>query len=191
MTIFKLKAQKQKGFTLIELVVTVTIFAFMTALLLAKYGKFNQDVLLTNLAYDVALTIRNAQTFGLNVRSAPGNLNAFDKAYGVHFTTGNSFIFFSDTNANSSYDSGEEIGSPYIIRRSNLTISKVCAFNGQSCPANDPTTVVDILFKRPDPNAIIKGYSGATYSVANITLTSSDGYTRLILVRSTGQIAVI
>ena len=193
-TIFKSKAQKRKGFTLIELVVTVTIFAFMTALLLAKYGKFNQDVLLTNLAYDVALTIRNAQTFGLNVRVDPQTLTAFDRAYGVHFLPGNSFTFFADANGNSTYDAGEEIGSPYIIRRTNLTISKVCGFSGATCNTTDQT-MLDVLFRRPDPNAIIRattnGTSYTVYSAANITLTSSDGYTRVILIRSTGQIAVI
>lgn len=194
MTIFKSKAKKQTGFTLIELVVTVTIFAFMTALLLAKYGKFNQDVLLTNLAYDVALTIRNAQTFGLNVRVDPQTLTAFDKAYGVHFRPGNSFIFFVDTDGDSTYDAGEQIGSPYVIRRTNLTISKVCGFSAASCTVNDQT-MLDVLFRRPDPNAIIRATTNGTsyteYPTAQITLTSSDGYTRVILIRSTGQIAVI
>ena len=40
----------QKGYTLVELVITITIFAAMTAYLLAKYGTFNQSVALTNLA---------------------------------------------------------------------------------------------------------------------------------------------
>ena len=62
------------GFTLIELIVSVAIFVFMTALVVAKYGNFNQSVLMTDLAYDIALTLRTAQTYGVSVQGqAPGS----------------------------------------------------------------------------------------------------------------------
>ena len=80
-----------KGFTLIELLVCITIFVIMTALLLFKYGNFNQSVLLTNLAYDTALTIRTAQNYGLSVKAVKDASGAdvicsssnFQCAYGV------------------------------------------------------------------------------------------------------------
>jgi prepilin-type N-terminal cleavage/methylation domain-containing protein len=51
---------KNKGFTLVELMVTVGIFTIISGLLLARYSNFNQGIILTNLAYDIALTIRSA-----------------------------------------------------------------------------------------------------------------------------------
>lgn len=109
--IFLKTNKKSLGFTLIEMIVAISIFAIMTALVLTKYGTFNQGVILTNLAFDVALNIRNAQSYGLNVKSAVRDDNAFDNegtnsgvggTYGVHFdsrnTTGNNakFILFAD-----------------------------------------------------------------------------------------------
>ena len=101
---YKNQQQSNRGFTLIELVITIAIFAAMTTYLLAKYGKFNQSLLLTNLAYDVALTIRTAQSFGLNVKAVTTNAEyvtpSFDFPYGAHFdsrsTKNKSFIFFAD-----------------------------------------------------------------------------------------------
>lgn len=183
-----------KGFTLVELMVSVAIFAFMTAFLVAKYGTFNQGILLTNLAYDVALTIRNAQSYGLNVKSKPSasqNYSTeFDKPYGVHFETGANnkvMIFFADTNADGKYDGTSELITSYNIKRGS-SVSLLCAGSG-SCT---PGTSLDITFKRPDPNAIIKknGETGNTYSYSEITLVSTDGGVKKVAVRSTGQITV-
>ncbi|MDE2188747.1 MAG: type II secretion system protein, partial [Patescibacteria group bacterium] len=74
------------GFTLIELMVTVGIFVFMTALLVARYGSFNNGEILTSMAYDVALALRNAQAYGLNVQGY-NNSNSFNYPYGIDFDT--------------------------------------------------------------------------------------------------------
>src|SRR6185369_4435025 len=82
---FKLPFSK-RGFTLIELLISVAIFVYMTGLLVAKYGNFNQSVLLTDLAYDVALTIRTAQTYGLSVKAVNSSPSPYQYAYGVDFS---------------------------------------------------------------------------------------------------------
>ena len=96
--------KKDRGFTIIEMVVSIGIFAFMTAFLVAKYGTFNQSVLLTNLAYDTAITIRNAQASALNVQGAASTTGvsslSFTNAYGVHFggaTPVNQFVYYVNT----------------------------------------------------------------------------------------------
>lgn len=181
----------EKGFTVLELVISIGIFALMSAVLLAKYGTFNQGVLLNNLAYDIALTIRNAQSYGLNVRSASRSLNLFDNPYGVHFDlVGNptQFIFFVDLNGNGVYDDNPQLAdlAKTTITRGSF-ISDLCVSN---CTRNADS--VDITFKRPDPNAIIKieGRPLEYYSDADITITAVDGLSRKIKVRSTGQITV-
>ena len=91
---------KQKGFTLIEFVVIISIFAIMAGVALINFSGFRSDVALNNLAHDIALTIRQAQVFGWSTRtdnigsnnedfiqlennSADGNPVRF--AEGVHF----------------------------------------------------------------------------------------------------------
>lgn len=181
--------KNQKGFTLVELMISVGIFAIMTGFLLAKYGTFNQGVLLTNLAYDVALTIRNAQSYGLNVKSSPvGGENEFNYPYGVHFSTGASFVFFADFNSDGRYSDNEKISVNNIKRGS--VINDICLGTGPSdCVSSVDIDGVDITFKRPDPNAIIRDDSG-TASYAEITLLSTDGSIKKVVVRSTGQIAI-
>ncbi len=188
-----------KAFTLVELMVTVGIFALMTALVLAKYGTFNKGILLTNQAYDVALLLRTAQSYGLNVKSKPGSggtnySSDFTPAYGVNFSfsaTGAAntrIIFFADTNGNALYDSGEEI-STYTLKRGTV-VSLTCVGNSVANCLLLPTAEVplSITFKRPDPDAHINNLTG--YADAVIGLTSSDGGTKKIIVTSTGQISV-
>lgn len=52
---------KTKGFSLLELLVVISIFTIITTIALFNQGQLNSNVLLTNLAYDVALTVREVQ----------------------------------------------------------------------------------------------------------------------------------
>ncbi len=185
---------KNSGFTLIELMVSLAIFAFMTAFLLAKYGTFNQSTLVTNLAYDAALTIRSAQSYGLNVQNAVNsqgtNLTCsgqtgytsgnacFYYAYGVHFggtTPTNRFILFVDLNTGQS-NSGVYVpnDSPNVEdistykMNTGYTIQGICAIQAGSS-ACTPLSSLDITFKRPNPDAIIDGtlLSDGTTKITN------------------------
>lgn len=175
------KLSNLKAFTLVEVMISVAIFAFMTSFLLAKYGTFNQGILLTNLAYDVALTIRNAQSYGLNVKNAPVSSGGYNFPYGVHFdVNGTTIIFFADVSGVQT-----EI-TRYVIKRGSK-VSQLCIGPGSCTTA---VSALDVTFRRPDPNAIITG-DGVKASYAEITLASTDGGQKKIVIRSTGQIAIL
>ncbi|MDQ2933165.1 MAG: type II secretion system GspH family protein [bacterium] len=193
----KRNSQFKKGFTLIELLVSVGIFIIMTTLLMVKYGNFNQSVLMTNLAYDVAITIRTAQTYGLSVK----NLSkveedvSFASGYGVYFSTSttppenNLIIFFEDTESGNlnMYDYADTIVDTYTIKRG-AYISDICT--GTTCGINN----LSVVFKRPDPNAqICYNNDGAKVCVlsAEIFIMGTDRSTRSVRVRENGQISVI
>lgn len=188
---------KKKGFTLVELMVSVSIFVFMTALLLTKYGNFNQSVLLTNLAYDIALTIRTAQTYGLSVQRSTGSATSFRYAYGVHFdkTIGNNqkIILFTDSNNNKIFNSSDDIIiSTYNIKRGakifDFCISDLCSIS----PGN--IDKVDISFLRPNPDAricvIAGGVETCNQAYLKIIVQATDGSTRNVVIRRTGQVSV-
>ncbi len=192
---------QNKGFTLVELMVTVGIFTLITGLLLARYSNFNKGIILTNLAYDIALTLRSAQSASINVKSAPINgpfSSNFDYPYGVYFTDeSTSFITFVDVNYNDntdigSYDTGEEIATTNIKRGSR--ISAICSGTEASCSTD--ISQLNVVFKRPDPVAHIVSVSSLSGRVttenpyAEITVESLDGTQKKIVVRSTGQISV-
>lgn len=182
-----------KGFTLVELMVSISIFIFMTALLVAKYGNFNQSVLLTNLAYDIALTIRTAQTYGLSVQGQ--QVGGFQSAYGVAFCKSGcsglpnekSIVLFADKNNNGIYDgvSTDAEINQYSIKRG-AKIKSLCVVEGCSS-FNDR---LDISFLRPDPNAKICAGGSCTNAYAKIFLEAADGSVRTVVVRSVGQVSV-
>lgn len=86
----------KKGFTIVELMVVVSIMVIMTSVIFFNYNKFNESTLMTSVAYDLSLTIRQAQVYGVAVRQGYGSQSApidtssigdtnFRWGYGVHF----------------------------------------------------------------------------------------------------------
>lgn len=199
-----------RAFTLIELVVCIAIFAMMTALVIAKYGTFNQSVLLTDLAYDTAITVRTAQTYGLSVQQQG---SSFQYPYGVDFcasscnTVGsvtpanNLLVLFADTNINGNtigdgvYDNNDIEESMYTITRG-AVIAGFC-LNSNGCSGSYGTdgviTRLDVTFKRPNPDAIIcvnGNTSLCNNPYAAVIIKGTDDSIRQVIIRNTGQVSV-
>jgi type II secretory pathway pseudopilin PulG len=191
--------KKSAGFTIIELIVSIGIFAFMTALVISRYGSFNQGTLLTNMAYDMALTVRTAQSYGVSVKSVDSG-NNFGRAYGIHFaqTDPTHFTFFVDTDNSKTFNTGEEI-TTYTLT-SGVRIFSICLAADVACTTSahlftSSDTSLDILYKRPNPNAVfvLNSVSASPQSepIALITLVSSDGSNKqTVVIRRNGQISV-
>jgi Tfp pilus assembly protein FimT len=180
------------AFSIIELMVSVSILTFITILVLANHSRFNSSLLLGNLAYDVALSVREAQIYGLSVRAFNSSFNV---GYGVHFSSPTSYIFFADVNNDRKYTQENDS----IVREMRFTkeyvIARYCATvaNGtETCSdSGSPITYLDIVFVRPEPDALISTSStGTVYSNASITVSSPTGIERVVDVASTGQISV-
>jgi hypothetical protein len=190
---------------LIELLVVCAIIIVITALVLVDNSKFGGDVTLENFAYDVALSVRQTQVYGIAVERF-GTSN-FNTGYGMYFslTSPNTYILFADEDGTGVYDAK---ATPSEIVESNsiqqgFAITGLCAIpevNGTNCT---PVSEIDILFIRPEPDAYISvGQGGnapiscvrqpnaACYYEAQITLTSPKGDTRTVVVDATGQISV-
>ena len=209
----------RRGFTLVELLVTISIFVILTGVVLFNQNKFNSTILLTNLAYDTALTIRQAQTYGINIKEF--NTGAGTDAskfipYGVHFETGannKSFILFADL----SYDAtSETTGGTYVvpdvtnpvdvstcqlgkgcvtrysIKRGNY-ISGLCVNSDSTTDGDCTKASLDIVFQRPNPDAIIQAnntISDTKFFDATIIIQGADGSTRKVKVSKNGLIEI-
>lgn len=76
-----------KGLTLVELIVVISIFMIITSVAIFNYGNFNSTVSLQNLTDDIALSIRKAQGFAIGARGVEiGEDKTFKNSYGVHFS---------------------------------------------------------------------------------------------------------
>lgn len=90
----------RKGFTLIEFVVIISIFAIMASVALFNFKGFQNNVAINNVAHDIALVIRQAQVFGwatqtdtLNdsIQLDPNTKNPLRYPSGVYFPYTNGF----------------------------------------------------------------------------------------------------
>jgi len=181
---FARSADASRGFTLVELIVTVGIFALVSASIIARNAQFDEQVLLNDMAYDMALSIRRAQNYGINVRGSEG---AFDRPYGIFFESGTTtYAFFSDTDGDDTYDEPEELLETFMLGRGAM-VSQLCDLDGGDC---NPTKDLTVLFKRPDPDAWIFDSGGQQIGRARVELTSARGGYRAIGIESTGQLSI-
>jgi prepilin-type N-terminal cleavage/methylation domain-containing protein len=202
------KRNFNRGFTLVELLVTISIFVILTGIVLFNQTKFNSTILLTNLAYDTALTVRQAQTYGINIKefNSTGNSDGGEfLSYGVHFEKGaKSFILFTDLDSNDIFDGAtttcqksEGCVTRYNIKRGNY-IKDICAeaLTASSSVCGTSLTNVNTVFVRPNPDAVIKSYINNTVSSEYAAITIILGgveqdSTRKVVVRRNGLIEII
>jgi len=189
------------GFTLVELLVTISIFVILTGVVLFSQSKFNSTILLTNLAYDTALTIRQAQTYGINIKEFGTNQFV---PYGVHFdiSANKSFILFADTDSNNLFtgsDLAHCVSAVGCVNRYNIksgnSIVALCKgevlAGGKICKTGDNIIKLDVVFKRPNPDAhMITNIGDTEYTVATIILGNSDGNVRKVRIQSNGLIQI-
>ncbi|MFZ3043507.1 MAG: type II secretion system protein [Minisyncoccia bacterium] len=207
-----------RGFTLIELLVVLAIITVIMGIVLSSQSTFNKTLVLTNTAYDVALTLRSTQTYGLSSRASGSTSNA---GYGLHFqsSTPGSFTLFADLyplpstssvchptsdasapNArpgNCVYESAQsEKVSDYVLGNG-VTVNDFCAYalGSWSCAhaQGGALSSLDIVFARPNPDPFIStngSYPGAATAAtaACLSLTSPQGGTQFISLTSSGQI---
>ncbi len=176
------KNQEYKaGFTLIEMVVTVAIFAIISTIVIVRNASFDNEVLLNNLAYDIALSVRQAQQFGVNVRVSEGQ---FDASYGIRFEDeSDTYMMFTDLDEDNAYDAPGELIETFTLGRG-ATIQTICDIEAEDCSLS----TMDIVFRRPEPDAII---NNGLISRAQIELVSARQQgRRYIVIESTGQIAI-
>ena len=168
-------------------------------------------MVITNLAYEIALEVRQAQTYGIGVRNSSNDASNFQYGYGVHFgpdtvhpgsSPTNSFSFFADTNSGAGstkyvYDAGDTWLDTFHLPGGN-TIAEICYYQSSAtdakCNKYLNSFVLDISFIRPNPEAhtVLDGdTTKADAAPVFIVLRSALGdKCKTVKVYSTGQISV-
>lgn len=214
----KLRTQLQKGFTILEMLMVLAIFTIITSIVIFNYGEFNSKTIMSNMAYEVALSIRQAQVYSLGVRGQ-ANLDNFNTQYGIHMNTGidkKSFVFFVDKdesgNPDGLCDAGISAnclacsGGTECLEKINLTrdvtIARICTSSGVTNPIDETTgycvddteaeySNLTLLFKRPNPDSIVRlGNDVISDVTTGIVLKTNYGNQRAVIISPTGQITV-
>jgi prepilin-type N-terminal cleavage/methylation domain-containing protein len=204
------------GFTVVEMLVVLAIFAIISSIVISNYSDFRSSVSLENLSQDIALSIRRSQIYAMSVKGTTGVGPTPFPAYGIHFSNESSpsysyggsqksFIIFADlppSTSPASYDqssntcgysnlaTGNECVEEVTINSTDfikeLCVNSTCGLSGS----------LDISFTRPNSDAsfcfiLPLGNSCAgSVSSASIFISSLDGKTKKISVWNTGQISI-
>lgn len=197
-----------KGFTLVEMMVSVSIAMVIMTVVLFSYRAFNDRLALSAAAQEISVAIREAQVYGLSVKKSGTGAGNFDAGYGISIDSADttSYYLFSDLNNNGLYDGDSScvMGSECVQKntlRGGIKIDKtggICgtAFGGGATVCS-PFDVVSlhVTFIRPNPDAsiiFIKSSGGPSlkYKTAQITLVSPLGSQARVTIENTGQISV-
>jgi len=195
----KPSALTARGFSLIELMISITIMVIVISVVSTRQGAFNGAVLLRGQAYEAALTVREVQ---LNAVSATGDGGEFRSVYGIHFNTSSStngrYTIFKDTpgpsvNANGFFDPGEEFGQQSFLDR-RFEVREIRSIGDTM----ESTGGLSVVFVRPNFDARFFDSAGeVNASSVEVDIARRDsagtdpGSIRTLEVTATGQISVL
>ncbi len=197
--------------------VVLAIIMVITSVVLTSQSSFNKTLILANTAYDIALTLRSAQTYGLSSRAAGAAASA---GYGLSFQKARPgfFTLFADIYPAASvssvchptsdasapdakpgdcaYESAQGEKVVEYALGNGITVSDFCAytFGSWSCANSYGQSLfsLDIVFARPNPDPFMSvngSYSAISpVTAACIAITSPQGGAHFISIASSGQI---
>jgi prepilin-type N-terminal cleavage/methylation domain-containing protein len=208
--IFKKSSSNTQGFTLVEIMVTLSIMAGILTILLFNQRTYAEAISLNNLADNISITLAQAQAYGIAVREVAPGSEDFNAAYGLTFNGGqgfnNSFIFFVDRDSSGHYTGdwdcstgpNSECLEKVIFSQGNY-IHEICRVRiNPNNPYQCNLGRVDISFVRPSPQAQLMFFNSQgnlmdydpEFIGTRIGIRSPGGFTRSIVIYYTGQISV-
>lgn len=175
--------KKEEGFTLLELLVSISIIALISGIFMANYHSANKRSELVNAAQKLASDIRLAQNYSLGLREFNGQ--ASGGGWGVYFnkTAPNYYIIFADINGNKNYNASlgekfKQVDLPAGVSVNNITDVKTGTLNN-----------IAITFLPPDPTTYI---AASANNKAQITLRDANtGSTKTVEVNFLGLVEVV
>jgi prepilin-type N-terminal cleavage/methylation domain-containing protein len=207
-----------RAFSLIEMIVVLAIIGMVMSVVLLGHANFNKTVLLNDVAYTIALSLRQMQSYGLSSIYFKGYSNA---GFGVHFdlATPSQYENYADIEGtppslltsqcpavtsgtpevkpgNCRYDDTSEDLRTFTLN-GQYTIKDLCGtYNGTpycSVSSSCTTAKLDITYIRPNTQAIIVGTcNGSTYplSAGCVKIQSREGTTKTVQFTELGQVFV-
>jgi len=191
---FTFLAKKGEGFTLVELMVAISIIAILSLIMIPNYRSFQKDLALQRAATQLAQDIRRAQGMAMAAKeqgdacsSGPTNFHyAFGLSYSTQFNCSipispcrYRYILFTDCNGNNTYqwnpDEDYFLMSPDF---SNVQILSLDSFFG------------DMIFMPPGPIVLFDNDPSITEVSVVISLRDDPSKTKTITVNKAGLITI-
>lgn len=173
---------QQKGFTLIEILVVLTILSFLTSILILYSRGGEGQILLFREQSKLVSDILRAKSLAIQTFQTQEKVCG----YGIHFETApyNNYVIFKEIKGadpdnpcganNRRYDAGEEFEPTTNLEDYGINL--------------DQATVSDVFFVPPDPKIYFDSIVAA--GEARITLMASDGASSVaIIIGPGGQVS--
>lgn len=200
---------KYKGFSLIELLVSLGIMSVILGVVINNQQSYTETASLVNLADSISIAVSQAQAYGIAVRETSPGSSVFTSGYGITLSilsngSNSAYLFFADKNGNGRYDGDWScpVGGAFeclekVSFQKGNYIDSFCVLRTDGSDICNDVSRSDIVFVRPEPEARLKFFNpgGNEFNPANIKgakviLKSANGLTKSIIVYSTGQISV-
>ncbi|MFH1413172.1 MAG: type II secretion system protein [bacterium] len=165
----KSRFKNQKGISLMEIMVTVSLIVFMASLITINYKSSNKRVEIIMTARKVVSDLRLAQSYAA---SAKQDSNVDENVWGFYFSTidKNIYTFFVSNNDTGDYPiPGDDKVFRVIKLPDKISIDKIEVCTGSPCSFQEIRTNITIRFVPPDPSTEIH-YNPNSYTKTMITL---------------------
>jgi prepilin-type N-terminal cleavage/methylation domain-containing protein len=212
----KLSIEAKKGFTFVEIVVVLGIFAVISSVTLFNFGDFSAGVSLQNLSQQIALqvssmqrsTLAGKQPFSLSSGvvpqvSPPQGEEVWTPSYGLCFTNSSNgchfsgygsdgqvtaFSLFADSYNDKKFSVGETLDDIQISGGD--FIYKVCVDEQTGTPSCVSEAIV--VFERPNISPDIRYGNDWVSSASDLTvkIESQQGSQREIVIWKSGHVEV-
>ncbi len=192
--------------TYVELIVVLSIFSIMSAIILFNYRGFQQKVDVKNLGSEVALKIVAAQKDAMSGKLPTPERYAlittpatWKPAYGVYFsrasvTDTKSFMYFTDLDRDGIFLDTSCSGTNECLEKTTITKGSISSLDAYFKDGSTSTlTSLTVLFTRPNSGPAFKSNIAlpvTTVSYIQITVASSGTSTAKIKVYPSGRVQV-
>lgn len=172
---------KNKGFTLVELLVTISIMGILLGILIFNFPKGKQQLALQRSAHKILQDLKAVQESSMSAKAeeCPGEVNA--RGFGAYFdqSSPNSYILFADCDNSHTYNYGDKnLKSPQVDLEKGIKISSL-----------SPNSPLSVVFSPPSPTTYINGYTIYDAQLT-ISLESDVSKTKTIKINKAGLIEI-
>lgn len=204
----RLTARFTRGYTFIELIVVIAIFSIISSVVLFNFSDFSTNISLQNTTSDIALQIKEAQSDAIsgrlndtiNLYVDSSGLEYYKPSFGVRFEIDRptNFIKFTDLDKDRIYGGDCSVTNTECLKDVKIngfdSITNICVVKTTDLSNCEDVSILDISFERPFPDAIISADGDGTNffenNSAQVTLVSSKGSQRKIIINSVGNISI-
>ena len=180
LSIFKIKKNNSKGFTLIETLVIVIVVSILSIIIMANYQGSQKQQSVQRAAHQLAGDIRRAQNMAMASIEHEG---AIRDGYGIYIKKNDpnyDYILYAENNSNRTYQLPDfEIEEIKFF--SNVEVSDILPVSGNH---------VSIFFEPPDPTTYINGNSSAGEQTTITLIFPGTSYCKEVTVKTSGQIEI-